>query len=312
MNTKTIPWVIFGGAACIAILAMLVAMTSHTLPSVSTSSVSYDMGPGMMDEYYSYGDGMMADSTTSNRVATTMMSEPMPPMEDSGTAAGEDIIKTGSLTIRVNSIDQGIADLDTIATRYNGTVLNRSVNTVEDQTNGYATLRVESARFEDAIRDIKQIATLVENEDVSTQDVTATVVDLEARLATAQAEEQSYLAVLDKATSVEDILKVQNYLSQVRSTIESYQSQLDYYASKTSYSYIYVSMTEESAVQFHSEAFRPLNAIIDAAQTVVRLAQSFIITLIYIIIVGGAVLLPLALIAFFAKKAVGGKKMKKK
>lgn len=225
----------------------------------------------------------------------------------SGTAeisTDQKIIKTGYLTIVVLSVEESANALEDVAAKYNGDVLTRSINSYNDEISGYVTLRVEESQFETAILEIKALAEVVESENVDAEDVTQEVIDIEARLSNARAEEESYLAVLDSATTVEDILNVHNYLSNVREEIERLQAQLDYYAAKTNYSMITVSMSEDVSVSFEAGDFRPWQEIKNAVQSVIRLSQSALVALIYIVIIGGAIIVPLGILYFIVQAII--------
>lgn len=292
----------------VVVALVIVIFTSAGIKVEQNISGDSDMSVGGVgyapDVKYTYGENAVRGSIS--------YPEPSPIPDGSGLAAGEDIIKTGYLEIRVSSVEEGITNLDVIAKNYGGEILSRSVNTYQDETFGSVTLRVEQANFDRAMADIKTSASFVSSEDVSTEDVTSVVLDIEARLTNAKAEEQSYIKILDRATTVEEILMVQSYLSTARANIESYEAQLDYYSSKTSYSIINVSLSEEGAVQFESPAFRPLQAIIDAAQTVVDLLQGLVIALIYVVIVGGTVGLPIVIVAWIVTRVLRRKTGKRK
>ncbi len=74
-------------------------------------------------------------------------------------------------------------------------------------------------------------------------DVTSTYVDIEARLTALTTERDSFLTLMEKAETVEEILQIQSYLTDVNYEIESYTSRLKTYDDQISYStfYIYVS-----------------------------------------------------------------------
>lgn len=101
---------------------------------------------------------------------------------------------------------------------------------------------------------------------------------------------------MQQAQTVEDILLVEQNLARVRATIERLEGQLDYYQQRTSFSTITVSLSEETSIEVGGVTFRPGQAVINAVQTVVQLAQQFVIGLIYVIIVGSAVAVPVILI----------------
>ena len=216
----------------------------------------------------------------------------------------QSIIRTGYLTITVHHADETASALEDVATAYGGAVTNRSLSQHNGVVSGFVTLSVDEAQFETAIKEIKALALVVESESVNADDVTETVIDLEARLATAKAEETRYLEILGQAQSVEDILLVEQNLARVRSTIERYEGQLKYYEQRTSYSTITVSLSEETSLEIGGIEFRPGQAVIDAAQTVVELAQQLVIGLIYLVIVGGALAIPALIIIAIARAVI--------
>jgi hypothetical protein len=81
--------------------------------------------------------------------------------------------------------------------------------------------------------------------------------DLEARLNNLKEEEAQYLAILDKAVTVDEILQVTDYLSTVRYEIESAEGQMKYYDTNVDYSTITLTLTEDESVEATQEAWRP-------------------------------------------------------
>jgi len=138
----------------------------------------------------------------------------------------------------------------------------------------------------------------VTSENVNADDVTEQVIDIQARLSNSQAEEVAYVSVLNQATTVEDILNVQYYLSNVREEIERYEAQLEHYQGATSYSTISIYLEQATSITLGSDEFRPLQTIKDSAQTVIRLFQGLVLGVIELAIVGGAAIIPI-LILFF-------------
>lgn len=224
----------------------------------------------------------------------------MPPYEPSaGPTAGDAVqrvIKNGSLDLVVDDVQESIARVTSIAVAQKGFVQQSSVNERGDGTfGGYITVRVSSEAFEPTMAEIRGIANVVKSESVSGQDVTEQYTDLEARLRNAEAQEATYLAVLDDAKSVEDILAVQRELSNIRYQIESLEGQRQYLENQTSYSTISVSLAEEAALRVPTKEFRPLASMKEAAQALVRVFQSLVILVIWLLIIGIGIAIPFLL-----------------
>ena len=154
-----------------------------------------------------------------------------------------------------------------------------SVNVYETgngQKSGHVVIRVPSDDFETAIIDIKNLAVTVERESINAQDVTEQYVDLEARLANARAEEGQYVRIMNRATDVEDVLKVAEALFRVRQTIEQLDAQLDYLLRQVDMSTINVSLTAEADVEVFGVTWSPLAKIKEATRMMLEGVIEFV------------------------------------
>ncbi len=138
--------------------------------------------------------------------------------------------------------------------------------------------------------------------DVSTKatDVTGQYVDLQARLTALEASRQQYLAILAKATTIGDILSVQEQLDAIQTQIEQLQGQLQVLTSQTSYSTLTVTvgtgtpppkpgpLPESGLVQAWRSS---VGGFVAGVEGVVRLAGPFLFVLLClaIVAVGGRV-----------------------
>lgn len=267
--------------------------------TVTSSPMAYDIAVGESGAD-SFGAPAMMNAKTSSYY-------PVPPQTAGDTAAVAEprIIKTGSLNLEVESARDTAGKVADVATSRSGFVDNSNI--VENQngvTTGYVTVRVPSEKFDESMTAIRTLAIRVSSESTDGQDVTEQYTDLEARLKSAQAEEAQYLLILQKATSVEDILSVQSYLSNVRSQIESLQGQIKYLGNKTDYSTISVSLSEQAQLQIPSQKFDLGRDARLAAHAVILLAQAFITFFVWFLIVGGAIIIPTALIFYVIYRVI--------
>ncbi len=279
----------------LAIIIVVLFLGSLLMNSMSSSTGSYEFGS---DSSYRLSQSLDESAMYATPESAASYSNDAYDVSESE----QHVIKTGLLDLTVDSIDVAADELTAIATAYEGTVTDKYVYSYGDYKYGTVEIKVAENHFDAAIESIKEIATAVNSENVSAEDVTEQVIDLQARLENAQAEEAAYVSVLNRATTVEDILNVQYYLSNVREEIERYEAQLEYYESRTSYSTITVELTEATTIVLDSDEFQPLQTIKDSVQTVIRLFQGFILGLIELIIVGGAVIIPILILFFGGRK----------
>lgn len=231
----------------------------------------------------------------------------LPPMDgNSGDLSkyddvGPRIIKTGSVSMDVKNTQETLESIGELAATYDGFV--QSSNTwlnYNDSLAGSITLRVGSEHFEVAMVEIKKLATVVRSESVSGQDVTEEFIDVEARLGTLRAEEAQYLEILKKATTVEEILQVNDYLARVRRDIESSEGRLQYLENRTSLSTITVDMAEEASVIAPTRDWQPFVVVKQAINQLVVASQGFVNLVIWVLVFG----VPIVLVGWLVRMGV--------
>jgi len=138
------------------------------------------------------------------------------------------IVKTGYITLEVEDISDSMDKVADMADDMGGYVVSSYKHEYEEGTSGSIRIRVPSERFEEAFERLRQFAVAVPYENTEVRDVTEEYVDLEARLRNLEATEAQYLALLEKAEEVEDMLMVQRELSNVRGEIERIEGRMLY------------------------------------------------------------------------------------
>jgi len=300
MNKKT-AWVI-GGSVLVVVLLLAAAMPFLSPARMTTSVDGYGVSATMMNltqgEVASKGEMMPVVFNDLQESAVP----PQPIADTAGQTAAEvdqKIIKTGFLDLTVDDVGETVSKLSALAVGKGGFVQESSVSEREDGTHyGNVTVRVPSDQFETAVKDTKSYAVSVVTESSQGQDVTEQYTDLEAQLRNAQAQEAEYLKILAKATTVDEILQVQSYLSNVRYTIESLQGRIQYLKNQTTYSTISITLSEETSVHIPTKDFRFGATVREAGQALIAIFQNLASAAVWIIIVGGGILIPLGLIVW--------------
>jgi hypothetical protein len=207
------------------------------------------------------------------------------------------IIRTANLSLLVENTEEFIPRVQTMVEGFKGFVEYSSTWVeVDETTSGTMTLRVPSKDFSSAMESIKKMATVVKSESVSGQNVTEEYIDLQARLKTLQAEEAQYLAILERASTVEEILKVTDYLSNVRAEIESLQGRLQYLENQTDYSTITLAVYEEASLISPTENWQPVIVFKEAFNQLIQFARWTVEALIWVVVFAGPVLVFFGLI----------------
>jgi PKD repeat protein len=98
---------------------------------------------------------------------------------------------------------------------------------------------------------LQDLAVDVKSVSTSGQDVTEEYVDLNSKLGNLEASESQLLKLMEKAGTVEEILKVQQQLVSTRENIEVIKGRMQYLEQSSALSYIYASLEQSKlAVEF--------------------------------------------------------------
>ncbi len=210
------------------------------------------------------------------------------------------IIKTGSIDMTSNDVPSTVSAVSTHAITQNGFVQSSAGSEDEEgKSSAYVIIRVPSEVFEATMNDIKALGVHVNSESISGEDVTEQFTDVSARLAAAKAQEAQYLIILKSATTVGEVLAVQEHLAIVRSEIESLQGQVNYLTNRADLATISVTVSEEPTVETASSSkFDPARDANSAIALVITLGQQMLSALIWAVIIGTAVGVPVALVVF--------------
>ena len=225
---------IIGLALVVLLLVPLAACAAADKFTEGTSSVdtaTADEGEaawGGEDADYDYGDAV--------------------PTELDSTDAERMIIRNGNISLVVEDINQAVEDITGMASAFGGYVVYSNIRGEEEDMEGWIYFRVPDEDFDAAMAQLRDLAVQIESESTSTQDVTEEYIDLESRLRNAEAIEAEYLALLDKAEDVDDILRIYNYLSDIRYEIEYIEGRMQYLEQLTSTSLIEVYLQPEASV----------------------------------------------------------------
>ena len=180
------------------------------------------------------------------------------------------IIKTGYITLEVEDIAETMGKVAEVADALGGYVVSSHKYEEERGISGSVTIRVPADRFDEAFDRLHQLAINVPYESTETRDVTEEYVDLQARLHNLEATEAQYLALLEKATTVEEMLKVQQALSDVRGEIERIEGRINYLERTSDMALIEVTLKETKGL---AEPWSPSDALKSAVRGLTTLGR---------------------------------------
>ena len=162
------------------------------------------------------------------------------------------IIYSANVQVETTDFDGSLEKLDAMVAEYGGWVESSSVSgsnyaersrgSVSRRSANY-TLRIPSDRFQELMTGLSALGN-VPYSHTYTENVTAQYYDVQARLTAYTAQEQRLREMMEIAESVEDIILLEDRLTEVRYTIDSLQSSLNNWDRQVSYSTIYLDLIE--------------------------------------------------------------------
>lgn len=311
-HRKKWPWIVLGIFLLFPALFMFLVVMSvvDNLQEGSTGS-SYD---------YSFSGSSLgigsASSGFEDSAVKSAAGEFYEVTTDTGTTVQieQKVVKTADLGVVVNSTTDEITYVTTLAEQRGGFVVSSETYVdTDDSLIGSITIRIPVEKFEETVAQIKQAVELVEAESITGVDVTEEYIDLQSRLKNAQALEISYVSLLERSGSIDDLVKVTKQLGEVREDIELLQGRIRYIESRTDFSTIRVEMRERpSVVPSVTQRFDVLLVFQEAFQALVLLGRGLLVALIWVVVLGGPIFILFWIIWKLARRKIRhGKKQSK-
>ncbi len=226
----------------------------------------------------------------------------------------EKIITTVSISMETKEFDDTTAKLEDLIKKYKGYIENSNIshnNYVYSSRlkNSNYTIRIPRENLESFVSDIKGIGNII-SENTSKLDITKSYRDTESRLRVLETKEERILALLEKAEKMEDIITLENQLSQIIYEKENLTANLKDMDDKVDYSTVHLEIREVAKLTPGEDIKTPLltrlaNAFKNSIYYFGQNIESFLISLIYFLPYG----IILGLLAFIIGKFLRKKSM---
>jgi hypothetical protein len=220
---------------------------------------------------------------------------------DALAVGGPLIVRTGRLDLEVAVLDDALTAAEKAVAAAGGYVAASERRGDGETASALVTYRIPAERWEATLAAVRAVGSKVLAEQTSSDEVTAQVVDLGARLANLRATEAALQEIMTKATKIPDILEVQAQLTTVRQEIEQLAAQKASLEQRAALATLAVSfaLPPVVAVTQVREGWDPASEVDRAAATLVGLGQGLASAAIWV----GIVVLPLALLVLLGAGA---------
>jgi hypothetical protein len=258
------------GAA--AVLLLLVAVS---IPNLLRSRMAADRA----SEYARYRAPMETDRSPVGSGGDEAKAPGVPAV------VGRYIAYQVTLTLEVKEFDSAKRQVTNIIQQIGGYVAQASsYDTPNQPRRASLTLRVPAAQLSTVLEQIRRLGRVTQ-EQLTSEEVTEQVVDLEARLRNARSTEQRLIDVLNNRTGrVTDILQVEREIARTRDNIERMEAQRQNLLRRVELATVTLTLAEELKAQLERAPFaaaaRLRNAFIDGYRNFVDSALGLVIFLV--------------------------------
>ena len=198
------------------------------------------------------------DGSAGSRALTSQEMAPKAP--DSATVGGKptatqpasllsrDVIQTANVSVHSRDVGEALVGVRALVAGVQGVIADQHTTTGRrgDPRRSVLTLRVPSTAFDAVLRDVDDLGR-VTSQQVSTQDVSTQVVDVEARIVSAERVLRRIRGLLESANSFSDVLSLEGELARREADLASLRAQQAYLEGQTSMSTIRLSLQRTSA-----------------------------------------------------------------
>ena len=141
---------------------------------------------------------------------------------DSATAAQTKIVVSTEISVQVAELRDAYGAASSLARSAGGFVADSRISDGDDAT-AFLRLRVPAEQHDGVLASLRGLGDKVTREQTTAKEVTAEYTDLQSRLVNLSRAEGQYQTLLDRAGSIDEVLKVTTKLDSVRGDIEQVQ-----------------------------------------------------------------------------------------
>jgi hypothetical protein len=258
-------------------------------------------GPPLTDVGTTAG-GPNDNGTQERPVAPAATQAPAPQSNPGAPTDQQLIIYTGTLDLEVADVGSTVAQASQLIAGLGGHVASSEATDKSDRQFATVTYRIPAERWDEALTGLRPLGTRVISENTESEDVTGQVVDLDARIANLKSSELALQAIMARASSIPDVLKVQDELSGIQGDIESMTAQRDSLAGRAAFATLKVifelPVLPETTVA--TGGWDLGHELDNAVAALVRVGQGITTLLIWVIVVVLPIVVPLLILLWIA------------
>lgn len=204
--------------------------------------------PAYSDDIYEYGETEEAyEETSSASAGSSASSEDVPSDSEIQSNSNRKLIKTVNLTAETREFDSLIANVTERINSLGGYAESMDINgnsyDIDNERSAYIVARIPANKLDSFVKEVTD-ASNITSKNESAEDVTLQYADVEAHKESLKIEQERLNQLLEQADTLENIIELENRLTQVRYEIESYESRLRTMNNQVVYATVNLSIRE--------------------------------------------------------------------
>lgn len=155
------------------------------------------------------------------------------------------LTKNGTIRFETSDLNKTKQLIIGTVSSLKGYVSNDNISESNNRTENTLTIRVPADRTDSLIAVVESNASKIDYKSIDVQDVTEQYIDLDTRVKTKKEVETRYRELLTKANTVEEILRIEEQIGNIRAEIESAEGRLRYLSNQVQFSTLNVTFYEK-------------------------------------------------------------------
>ena len=199
-------------------------------------------------------------------------------------------IQTAAITVETNVFSATEKRLTETVAANGGMIESSQVSTNSDgRKSGRFVIRVPQEKLTETVTSLSSLADCkLLSRSVNAQDVTEEYIDVNARLENLRLQEQRLRQLLEKASTVEEIMKIESEITKVRTQLDSTTGRLKNLSSRIALSTITAIVNETNTVQFDSYGGKLVTALLEGFRAA---GETLLVTITFIIGISPAIVI---------------------
>lgn len=231
------------------------------------------------------------------------------------------LIKNVSMTVETENVDELLNNITNRITSYGGYIEYSYVDNGSPSNKLYSksaslTIRIPAIHLDEFLGNVDEVSNII-SKNSNVQDITLQYVDSEARKASLETEQKRLLELVEVAEDVEEIIYIEDRLSDVRYELESIERQIRSYDNQVDYSTVnldinevkeYTPVVEKTRWEELTEGF--VESLQDVYEGILDFFVGLVVAIPYLIIWGLIILAIVLIIKAIVKKSRKNKEKK--